>query len=821
MSSLLRTEAAERAAILRVVSTLIEVDLRVPDVFPSRTTIEFTASAGASTFVDFAGRELLRAELNGRSLEPADWADGRLPLTGLAAENTLVVEGVMAYGADGEGLNRHIDPADGRVYVTAMSFLDAAPRWFACFDQPDLKSSYEIDVRTPADWTVRGIGPAEQPSAGHWRISQALPISTYLVSIAAGPWASVTDEHDGIRLSLLARASMGEQLAAEADDIWKVTKACFDEYHSLFEQRYPFGEYHQVFAPDFNAGAMENPGCVILRDQLLFRGAPTRADRAGRAAVIAHEMAHQWFGDLVTMRWWDDLWLNESFAEYLGHRVCSQATQYELWTEFGATRKDWGAVVDQGPTTHPVAFNGARNAAEALANFDGISYSKGASLLRQLNATLGDEVFWDGLGAYFDAHRFGNAELADLIRAWQGAGAGDLDDFVTEWLAKPGMDLLVPEQRSGEWTLTRTSPAQYPANRRHTVECAELGPDGALLAEAEVVVDADRVVLPLDGAGVIVPNAGDQSWARIRASHGWDLPPISRIENPATRVILHNAIRDGVRHADLRSGEALRKLLTTLRDEPLESILRPALNFARELCGVWSPIGERASRRARLANLCRDLLVAAEPDSDRELVAAKALIAVSDDADLLQAWLAEGRLPKRQRRWDADVRWTLVTRLMVLGADPRLIGEELGRDPSAAGSDAAAGARAAIGTLAAKHAALERAMGDGGVRAYEAYAIGEQLFLPEQPELGRELVAPYFEALADLPSRRTGWALRLLVTRSFPATVVDEATLALADALLARDDLDATLRRALLEPVHQLRGALAAVALAKQAPEGP
>ena len=407
-SSLTRAEAQDRGRLLRIDRTVIDLDLTGDGpTFPSRTTISFGChEPGATTFVDFAGADLESIDLNGRAVDATGWRGGRIPLTGLAAANTLTVSGTMNYSDDGEGLHRHVDPVDGHTYLYAMSFLNAGPRWFACFDQPDLKSRYEINVEAPDAWTVLGNGPSENSTPGRWRITPAAPLSTYFVTLVAGPYASVYAEHAidgvGIPLGLHVRASLGSQLQAEADDLLEVTRASFDYYHRVFGVRYPFGEYHQAFVPDFNAGAMENPGCVTLRDQFIYRSRATAAERATRAGVVAHELAHMWFGDLVTMTWWDDLWLNESFAEYMAHRCCTESTRYPLWTEFGILRKDWGFQADQAPSTHPVAGNGAPDADAALQDFDGISYAKGAAVLRQLAAHLGDEVFFGGLRHHFD-----------------------------------------------------------------------------------------------------------------------------------------------------------------------------------------------------------------------------------------------------------------------------------------------------------------------------------------------------------------------------------------------------------------------------------
>jgi len=319
MPSLTRIDAERRAALIAVSSYDIRLDLTGDDeTFLSSTTVRFTASnAGASTFLDVKPRALRRAVLNGHPLDLDQVFSaeaGRLALTGLDAHNELIAEAVMAYSRDGEGLHRHVDPADGRVYLYAMSFLDAAPRWFACFDQPDLKAPVTLSLRCPPEWTVAGNGAATQSEPGRWECATTRPLATYFTTLVAGPYHSITDVHDGIPLALHARASLAPHLDRDAEEMFAVTRDCFDEFHRLFGIRYPWGEYHQAFVPELNAGAMENPGCVTFRDPLVFRSRATDADRSDRASTIAHEMAHMWFGDLVSMRWWDDLWLNESFA---------------------------------------------------------------------------------------------------------------------------------------------------------------------------------------------------------------------------------------------------------------------------------------------------------------------------------------------------------------------------------------------------------------------------------------------------------------------------------------------------------------------------
>lgn len=815
MANLLREEARARASIVGSPRISVELDVRDPDRFRLRTSIDFQACAGQSTFLDIEPLDVASAELNGRPLR--SWADGRLPLDRLADHNQVVVEAVMAYSSDGEGLHQHIDPLDGRRYLYAMSFLDAAPRWLACFDQPDIKGRYRFDVHTPANWLVRGSGPATRISPDHWLVDWTLPLPSYLVTLCAGPWASLTERHDGIRLGFHARQSLAEILHAEAGELLAVTRSSFDEYHRLFGVRYPFGDYEQFFVPDFNVGAMENPGCVTLRDQFLFRGAATAAQRAGRAGVIAHEMAHQWFGDLVTLRWWDDLWLSESFAEYLGHRVCSTATDYRLWTGFSVRRKDWGAIADQGPSTHPVAANGAEDAGQALTNFDGISYAKGASVLRQLVATIGDECFLEGLRRYFHQFAFGNAELADLVACWQAVGATDLDDWVDQWVHTSGMDRLTGLRTPQGWAIDRSVPMDDPSRRVHVVNAALLDAQGHECQRSRVVINSDRTPLALQpGSGVLVPDADDLTWAVVRCSEGWRALPIGRIPHPLTRAVLYNGIRDAVRAGELASGQAIDLLLAAMVDEPDEEMLAAVLDSTIEFAGLWTPPGLRMERWDQIATLTETLLDAAPPASDRQLVTLRAFIKVTRQVDLLDDWLRGHRLPAG-RQLDPELRWAIVTRLMLLGADPALVDAELSLDPSATGRDAAAGARAASPDPARKWAAFERLLGGQDVRVYELYAIADQLFHPLHDQVCRPLVQPWFDGINDLASSRRGWALGELVARSFPASPVEARTLAAARQTLGNPQLHPVVRRALIDGVDRLERQLRALGPAAQA----
>ena len=830
MPSLTHQEARERAQLITVRQAEVKLDLSVTEgsgehEFGSVTTIDFFARPGSSTFLDFKGIRLNALTLNGQPQETAGWDGDRIPLTGLAGSNTVIVDGVMGYSSDGEGLHRHVDPADGNVYLYAMSFLDAAPRWFACFDQPDLKARYRFEVLAPAEWTVVGNGPALREvhgsgGTGRWTIEPPQPLSTYFATLVAGPYASVYSEHDGIRYGLHVRASLGEALQRESDDIFTVTGQCFDYYHRIFGVRYPFGEYHQAFVPDFNAGAMENPGCVTFRDSYIYRSRATRAERASRAGVIAHEMAHQWFGDLVTMRWWDDLWLNESFAEYMAHRCATAATVYPLWTEFGIVRKAWGYAADQSDATHPVAGNGAADAATALQNFDGISYAKGAAVLRQLASYLGDEVFLSGLHNYFDQYAFGNAEFAELVAAWTSAGGDDLDHWTRQWLLTAGLDTLAvrgADEHDGAGELVRMTPRDRPADRSHTVRIGHLSADGAVLASTPVTIGDHGVPIARhDAAVAVIPDLQDETWAKVRFT-GQDWSNISRIvsdiDEPSARVVIWNSLRDQVRDVDLDPGEALDVIIGHLGAESEDVVVATLLRFATtDLAGVYTPIAERAQRQAAVHNLAASMLADADPGSDRQLIAFRTAIASSTDAEQLDSWRRRQQLPVGIAL-DPELTWQVVTRICTLVDRPDVIDETLAADRSAAATVNAARARAALPTAAAKQSAYRLLVEPSKLSAYELYATAEAMFgySAEQVELTRDYALSFFSDIDRTADFRSGWALARVPLLAFPLPVTEPAVLERTEQFLADPQANPVIRRVIAEEVDGLRRGLASV----------
>jgi aminopeptidase N len=811
MSALTVDEARARAAALTVHSYELEFDLTQGDrTFTATSTIRFAASE-ADSFVEVRPDELLRVSLNGQPVDVSTLDDGRLPLTGLEAENELVVEARMLYAFDGEGLQRSVDAADGKVYLYATSFLDAAPRYFACFDQPDLKATYRLKLTCPEEWVVLGNGPATRTAPGQWEIVQPKPISTYLVTLVAGPYHLIRSEHDGIPLGLACRASLGPDLDKDADELFTVTRQAFEEYHRLFHQRYPFGEYWQVFVPDFIDGAMENVGCVTFSDNMVYRSKVTDAERGLRARVVAHEMAHMWFGDLVTMRWWNDLWLNESFAEYMGHRIPEEVTDFAgQWDDFGFNRKWWGLRADQRSSTHPVAADAVKNAQESLDDFDGISYAKGAAVLRQLTAYVGEEVFFAGVNAHFEAGQFGNADFGEFVGKLTDAGAVDLPNWSEQWLRTAGLDTISVERSADGVVVRRHTPADHPANRPHQLTIGSYDEAGHGTF-TKVLLDQAEVVVPLEPGLVVVPDALDDTWAKIRldATSLANLPLVlPKLAAGVTRSVIWNSIRDATNNAELDPRQAFTILLEALPHEDSDIAIGSLLRWLDErLLGVHLPY---EPYRGQAAAVLTARLGSVAPGSSLQLAVARGVIATTDDGELLQNWLA-GEAAPDGLEIDTDLRWTIVVRLAqldVIGTDE--IGAELDRDRSTGGTNHANRARAAL--LSGKEAAWTRLMTDPELGLDELMSICATFWHPSQSDAMAPYVDRYFAEIAATGSVRTGSALMLTALLGYPRFAIDERVADQAREILGTS-LAPAIQRAISDRLDDLGQALKSRAL--------
>lgn len=824
MSVLTRDEAQTRAQFLDVHRYTIALDLTTgEDTFDSRTVITFTARAAGDTFVELKPATLRSVTLDGRPLDPAALVGNRLPLTGLTAgEHELRVDAAMRYSRTGEGMHRFTDPADGETYVYTQLFMDDVQRVFAAFDQPDLKAVFELTVTAPDDWTVLGNGVATRTEGRHWTVAATPLISTYLVAVAAGPWHSVRTEHAGLPFGIHCRRSLAPHLDADADEILDITRACYDRYHEKFTEPYPFDSYDQAFVPEFNAGAMENPGLVTFRDEFVYRSAVTDTERQTRAMVIAHEMAHMWFGDLVTLAWWDDIWLNESFAEYMGYQTLTEATRFtDTWVDFGIGRKSWGYDADQRPSTHPVAPDpdAVPDTASALLNFDGISYAKGASALRQLVAWLGEKDFLAGINTHFARHKFANATLADFIDSLAHATDRDVHAWAERWLRTTGVDTLTPRisGTGSGWTLD----VERDGSRPHhvTVGAYDLDPaDPARLIRRDLLELDLPLTAPVTAAGhrpaLVVLNDGDLTYAKIRLdAASWDtaLSALSGIPDPLTRAVIWNAARDMVRDGDLAATAYLDAARAHLPRETDLALVQGVLAFAAaQITDRYLSDTDRPAALATLTAISRDLIRRTEDGENPglRLTAVRHFIDAATQPDALQEWLESGGVPGGPEL-DPELRWRVLTRLAVLGAvGPAAIDAELARDPSATGQEGAARCHAALPDPGAKARAWARLFETDDLSNYLFTATAQGFWQPEQATLVREYVPRYYTEAVALADRR-GPAIADAAGRyAFPLYAVDEESLRLGRKCLDGAEMIPALRRKLVDQLDDLHRAL-------------
>ncbi|QWC85902.1 aminopeptidase N [Nocardioidaceae bacterium] len=739
-TNLTRDEARTRASLLSVDTYDVELDLTTgPDTFGSVTTVRFSATEeglGASTWIDLVGAEVEAATLNGEPLDPGSHTDGRLPLPELQADNELVVRARCRYSRTGEGLHRFVDPADDKVYLYTQFEVPDARRVYACFEQPDLKAVFTFTVTAPDHWLVVSNSPRVEPEpagegAGTWRFAPTERMSTYITALVAGEYVEVRDSYAGrggeIPLGLYCRASKQPDL--DVDRLLQVTKQGFAFFEEAFDSAYPFGTYDQLFVPEYNMGAMENAGCVTFRDEYLPRSRQTAAFYESRANTILHEMAHMWFGDLVTMRWWDDLWLNESFAEWASHWAMANATEYtEAWTSFATARKVWAYRQDQLPSTHPVAAdNHDLHAVEV--NFDGITYAKGASALKQLVAWVGEEEFVRGLRAYFAEHAFGNTDLEDLLSQLEAASGRELRPWVAEWLQTSGVNTLRPEVtvtddgRMAEVAVAQTAIEAYPTLRRHRIGVGLYDlTDGrlALRRRVETDVRGERTVVE-ELAGELEPdllllNDGDLTYAKIRLgerSLRTVVQNLASLEDSLARSLCWGAAWDMTRDAEMRARDYVDLVVRALGSESDVTALGRVPMYARQAVERFTAPADRDALRRRWEAGVRGLLRDAEPGSDHQLafVRAYAAASVTDEAlDHLEQLLA-GEASLDGLEIDTDLRWTLLSALAAAGrAGAEEIAAERDRDATISGQERAAAALAVRPTVEAKQEAWRDAV---------------------------------------------------------------------------------------------------------------
>ncbi|MCX4551724.1 aminopeptidase N [Streptomyces sp. NBC_01387] len=825
MSVLTRDEAQLRAQLLDVQRYTIDLDLtRGDDTFDSRTVIHFTARTAGNTFVELKPAELRSITLDGQPLDPETLTENRLPLTGLTeGDHELHVDASMRYSHTGEGMHRFTDPTDGETYVYTQLFMEDVQRLFAAFDQPDLKAVFDVTVTAPEDWSVLANGITRQNTPGHWQAAPTPPISTYLVAIAAGPWHSVTTEHAGLPFGIHCRRSLAAHLDTDADEILDITRACYDRYHEKFDEPYPFDSYDQAFVPEFNAGAMENPGLVTFRDEFIYRSAVTDTERQTRGMVIAHEMAHMWFGDLVTLQWWDDIWLNESFAEYMGYQTLAEATRFtDTWVDFAIARKSWGYDADQRPSTHPVAPDPAAvpDTASAMLNFDGISYAKGASALRQLVAWLGEKDFLAGINNHFARHRFGNATLADFIDNLASATDRDVHTWAEQWLTTTGVDTLTPRitETDHTWSLAVTRDGTRPhriavgAYDHDPVDPAHL----VLRERLELDVPAPDTTHTFQGRrpDLLLVNDSDLTYAKVRLDPpSWNtaLHALSGIPDPLTRAVIWNAARDMVRDGELPPTAYLEAARTHLPHETDLAVVQGVLSFAAtQITDRYLPTEDRTTALTTLTTTCRALIRRTEDGTNPglRLTAVRHFIDAATQPDGIQAWLTDGSVPGGPEL-DPELRWRILTRLAALGAtDETAITAELDRDNSATGQEGAARCRAALPTPQAKATAWQQMFHTDDLSNYLFTATAQGFWQPEQTDLLSTYVPRYYQDAVTLADRRGPAIAEAAGRYGFPAYDITPQALDHGQTCLRDADMIPALRRKLTDQLDDLRRAL-------------
>ena len=827
-TNITRAEAAERSALIAVQGYAVEVDLASASdspTFASTSTVRFTATPGAETWIDLIAPRLRRAVLNGVELDASTFTGTRLPLPGLAADNILVVEADCAYMRTGEGLHRFIDPVDGGIYLYSQFEVADTRRMYACFDQPDLKGTFGITVTASAAWQVVSNSPTPRPAdlgdgLARWSFDPTPRISPYITALVAGPYHVVRDEYVGPNgtypLGVFCRASLAEHL--DADVVLLETKQGFEFFESQFKTPYPFAKYDQLFVPEFNAGAMENAGCVTILEDYVFRSRVTDYYFEQRANTILHELAHMWFGDLVTMTWWDDLWLNESFAEWAAHWANVGATRYrDAWTTFLIQRKGWAYRQAQLSSTHPIAADMVDLEAVEV-NFDGITYAQGAASLRQLVAWVGEKEFLEGVTSYFAKHEWGNTRLADLLVELEASSGRDLSEWTTAWLETAGVNLLRPEvvvAHDGTYesvTVVQEPPSSppglHPVLRPHRIAVGlyERTPSGlARVRRIEIdVVGARTEIEELRGVAqphLLLLNDDDLTFAKIRLddhSLRTAVESFDQLRDPMPRALIWAAAWDMLRDAEMPVRDWLSLLETGLETERDISIIHTLLSQTKSAIEQFSAPGAREEYRDRWAGLTRSLLEGATAGGDLQLAYARAFAATartSEHAVVLRGWLSEGRAPEGLAI-DTDLRWTLLQRLLALGsAEPEEIDAELGRDNTASGHRQAATARALVPTMAAKEEAFRATVESDELPNALLTATVMGFASADARELHRAFLDRYFAAIPEVWAERTNETAQTIVMGFYPAQIVEQSTLDLTDRFLARDDVPSGARR--------------------------
>ncbi|MDQ1548734.1 MAG: aminopeptidase [Microbacteriaceae bacterium] len=826
--NLTRIEAQERKSIVDVASYDVTLDLTTGDeIFRSTTVVTFEASAGASTFIDAFTRTVHSVTLNGASLDPAVVSDGvRIQLDGLADENVLTVVSDAEYTNSGEGLHRFVDPVDGEVYLYTQFEVPDSRRVFAVFEQPDLKATFAFTVTAPSAWAIVSNSPTPAPerlddTRSVWAFSPTPILSSYVTALVAGPYQSVQSEltsRDGrvIPLGIYVRASLAQYL--DSDYIFEKTRQGFAYYEEKFDYAYPFEKYDQLFVPEFNAGAMENAGAITFTEAYVFRSKVTDAIKERRVVTILHELAHMWFGDLVTMKWWNDLWLNESFAEWASTIATAEATEWtEAWTTFQAMEKSWAYRQDQLPSTHPVVAT-INDLEDVQVNFDGITYAKGGSVLKQLVAWVGIDAFFAGVAAYFKKNEYGNTELADLLAELEVTSGRDLSGWSKLWLETAGVNTLRPEIATDDagtitsFAVLQTAVEDYPTIRPHRLAIGFYGFAGGSLVRThrvELDVDGERTevaeLVGLAKPDLVLVNDDDLAYAKIRldpASLAIAIDNLAAIENPLARSLVWGAAWDATRDAEMKASEYVRLVLGNIATETESTTIRTTLGQLGTVTRFYVAPDTRAATLATVGDSLWALAQSAEAGSDAQFQFVKYfanLASTPEHAAALQG-LQDGSTTLAGLEIDTDLGWELLEGLVLNGAAGQAeIDAALAKDNTANGQQAAARASATIPTAAGKQKAFSSIVDSDKLpnAIVRMTTVGFQH--TNDPATLESVVDRYFASLNEIWTSRSHHIAETLVVGLYPAPLANAALRDATEAWLdANPDVPA-LRRLVTE----------------------
>jgi len=835
--NLTRVEAQERKALIDVSSYSITLDLTSDEeTFRSTTTVAFSAAPGASTFIDAITRTVHSVTLNGVELDAASVSDGvRIRLDELAEANILTVVSDAEYTNTGEGLHRFVDPVDNEVYLYSQFEVPDSRRVFAVFEQPDLKATFQFTVTAPSNWEVVSNSVTPQPeqldeSRSVWSFSPTQKISSYITALVAGPYSVVRSEltsSDGrtIPLGLFARKSLSQYL--DADYIFEKTRQGFSYFEEKFNYPYPFTKYDQLFVPEFNAGAMENAGAVTFTETYVFRSKVTDAVKERRVVTILHELAHMWFGDLVTMKWWNDLWLNESFAEWASTIATAEATEWtEAWTTFQAMEKSWAYRQDQLPSTHPVVAT-INDLEDVQVNFDGITYAKGGSVLKQLVAWVGIDAFFAGVAAYFAKHEYGNTELSDLLAELETTSGRQLDEWSKLWLETAGVNTLRPDfeiDDAGQilsFAVLQTAAADYPTIRPHRLAIGFYAlTDGTLkrIHRVELDVDGARTEVPelvgLAQPDLVLLNDDDLAYAKIRlddASLATSIEHLAAIENPLARSLVWGSVWDATRDGETAASDYVRLVLGNIATESESTTLRTTLGQLGTVARIYVAPEKRAETIELVGDSLWDLASNAEAASDAQFQFVKffASIASTPAHVASLSGLMDGTLALEGLEIDTDLSWELLEGLVLNGAAGTAeIDAALAADNTANGQQSAARARATLPTVTGKRAAFDSLAESDKLPNAIVRNVTLGFGHINDPAVLGSLVAPYFAAVDGIWADRSYAIAQAFIVGMYPAGLASQELVDATQGWLAAHTGSPALKRLMVENLAGVERAL-------------